>query len=237
MARNPACRGSSGVSLTVITPVGPGHEAPALIARETVRNAALGPFDDVHHLVIHDERGNLGRSAARNLGIKDAETDWLFFLDADDRLRTNALENNDFDSPSTFGAVSLDGIVTHRNVYPCTFQDIALKGARGTLTMGFFCKTEIARQLMFNESMDAGEDFDFYLRLPAFTKRPVPLVDIGYSVKSATGPRGYEKIDWIEICNKQIAKAVEREPEKFNLGHHAVLEAANSPARQRSKVA
>jgi hypothetical protein len=89
--------------------------------------------------------------------------------------------------------------------------------------MGFFCRADVARRLRFNEEMDAGEDFDFYMRLDDFTKIATPLVDIGYDLPSAGGPRGYGRLDWIGACNKIIADYVSREPQKYDLGHHAVL--------------
>jgi hypothetical protein len=153
--------------------------------------------------------------------VEDA--DWYFFLDADDRMREDALLLNDFNAPATFGAVSLDGEILAGNVYPCGWLDIAQNGASGTLSMGFFCKASVARLLRFNTDLDSGEDFDFYMRLPGFTKRRKPLVDIGYSQPSAGGPRGYKKIDWTGICNRVITNALKREPHKYGLSGHGLL--------------
>jgi hypothetical protein len=218
-------------SLTVITPVGPGHHEIAERAQRSVIEAGKGAFNSVVHDVILDKSGVLGRSGARNSGIRRAKSGWLFFLDADDMMRPDALFLIDPWATATFGAVSLDGKILDNNVWPCTWRDIALVGAAGTLSMGFFCRTDVAQELLFNEELDTGEDFEFYLRLPDFTKRRLPLVDIGYSTPSATGPRGYRKIDWTGICNAQIVKAIEREPEKFDLRGDAVL------AKVRSTVA
>src|SRR6185369_8553529 len=196
--------------LAVITPVGPGHEEIVRGAIASVEAAAPGPFS-VRHVLIDDLYGNLGRSKARNRGMVAA--DWYFFLDADDRMRPDALTLNDFDYEATFGAISLDGKITKENVQPCGWQEIARHGAFGTLSMGFFCHADVAQELRFNEDLDAGEDFDFYMRLPNFTKIEKPLVDIGYSLPSAGGPRGYEKIDWVGVCNKVI----------HDFGRHALL--------------
>jgi hypothetical protein len=89
--------------------------------------------------------------------------------------------------------------------------------------MGFFCRADIARELRFNEELNAGEDFEFYMRLHSFTKRDYPLAKIGYDLPSATGPRGYSSLDWVKICNGFIAAAVERNPAKYDLGGDAVL--------------
>jgi len=185
--------------LTVITPVGPGHEKFVERCRQSV---PVSEFYDVRHVIIDDSRGVLGRSKARNSGMDDAE--WFFFLDADDTMRPDALSLNDFGASATFGAISLDGKIYDKNVYPCGWRELAQHGAEGTLSMGFFCRGDVARALRFNEDMDAGEDFDFYLRLPDFVKIERPLVDIGYSKPSAIGPRGYANIDWTGLCNRVI---------------------------------
>lgn len=204
------------MKLVVITPVGPGHEPYVKRCQQSVIDAKYNRigFQQIEHLIIDDTRGEMGRSRARNQGM--IEADWYFFLDADDRMRIDALALNDFKSAATFGAICLDGWVIDTDVYPCGWNEIAKHGARSTLSMGFFCKASVARQLRFNETMDAGEDFDFYLRLPNFVKLQKPLVDIGYSLPSATGPRGYADIDWTGLCNKVID----------DFGRDAVLEKA-----------
>jgi hypothetical protein len=215
--------------LAVITPVGPGHERFVRDAMASVQAAKerIGPFSSVRHIVIADPRGELGRGRARNLGMVD-DADWYFFLDADDRMRPDALEGCLLDAQAVFGAISI-GKTTAKNVYPCGWRELALHGARGTLSMGFFCRADAARQIGFNEALDAGEDFDFYLRLKSFTKIDRPLVDVGYGLPSAAGPRGYAVIDWVGICNELIVSAVAREPAKYDLGGDAVLAKAGDP--------
>lgn len=201
------------MKLVVITPVGPGHDE--LVKRASKSIGTSSQFD-VEHFIIDDLAGRLGRSKARNLGMIDA--DWYFFLDADDMMCPGALELNDFNAAATFGAISLDGKIIKENVWPCGWPEIAKHGALGTLSMGFFCRADVARRVRFNEDMDAGEDFDFYMRLPDFVKIKQPLVDIGYSAPSAGGPRGYKRIDWTAICNKVID----------DLGRDALLEKTRS---------
>ena len=215
------------MKLAVITPVGPGHEKPAeqAIASldkaiEYARDKGRLLFTRIHHVVIDDTEGLMGRSRARNEGMVD--TDWYFFLDADDRMSREALTLNNFDAVATFGAVCLDGCVYEKNVYPCGWDEIAKHGATGTLNMGFFCRADVARNLRFNESMDKGEDFDFYMRLPSFVKIESPLVEIGYHTPSAVGPRGYNEIDWIGVCDKVIR-------DRLDIGRNAVLDAAGHP--------
>lgn len=189
--------------LTVITPVGPGHEFIVGRAIHSVSEATKRPgrFTGVAHSVIFDVEGRMGRGRARNRGMTDG---WMFFLDADDVMMPDALELNDFSSPATFGAVCLDGVVTDNNIWPCDWQSIRKYGARGTLSMGFFYKGS----LRWHENMDAGEDFDFYMRLSSWKKVERPLVSIGRSIPSAGGPRGYERLDWHRECQNVIDRYV-----------------------------
>jgi glycosyltransferase involved in cell wall biosynthesis len=215
------------MKLAVITPVGPGHQGCVKRAIESV--AGRGRFSSVEHVVIDDTCGEMGRGAARNAGMIDA--DWYFFLDADDTMHPDALGAVNLDKQATFGSVRLNH-GNAKNVHPCGWREVALYGARGTLSMGFFCRADVARRLRFNEAMDAGEDFDFYLRLDSFAKIEQPLVIIGYDVPSATGPRGYVRIDWVGICNKLITAAVANDPAKYDLRGDAVLAQAGSPEDQ-----
>lgn len=208
--------------LAVITPIGPGHADIVRRAIESVDRArATSHFSSVSHVTIDDYAGSMGRSRARNIGMR-ADADWFFLLDADDIMRPDALMLNDFSSPATFGAVSLNGAVFD-NIYPCSWRDIALHGARGTLSMGCFVRADVTAR--FNESLDTGEDFDFYMRLPGFRKIARPLVDIGCDTPSAGGPRRSRK-DWTEVCNDIIARYIAADPERYDLGGDAILAAA-----------
>lgn len=208
------------MKLAIITPVGPGHERiadRAMISVSEATSYSWGPFTEIRRQVVPDPEGVIGRSAARNAGMKlHRDADWFFFLDADDEMTPEALTLCDQTVDATFGAVALSGKVVPENVWPCTWFMIGRRcGARGTLSMGFFCRASVALDLLFNEEMDAGEDFDFYMRLPTFTKVKPPLVNIGRDVPSAGGPRGYEALDWIAVCNQIIDDAVKRAPSKF----------------------
>lgn len=191
------------MKLAVVIPVGPGHETYAQDAKDSVRLAwerTHGPFDAIGVACVSDARGELGRSAARNAGVRSMEADWYFFLDADDALMPNAFGLVDLEYPATFGAVCLNGAISADNVFPLVRDDLFRLGAKGTLSMGCFVRGEVAKATPFDESLDAGEDFDFYLRLPGFVKIKESLVSIGYRNPSAGGPRGYETIRWFDVC-------------------------------------
>lgn len=193
------------MKVAVIIPVGPGHEELAKRAVASVRSAWAthrGPFTEFVVHVVDDTKGELGRSAARNRGMDEAPADWHFLLDADDEMYTGAFRLVDLEASATFGAITLLGRRYRRDVWPCTRDTLLARGAHGTLSMGCFVRGDLG--LRFDESLDAGEDFDFYMRLPSFTKRLEPLVSIGYDQPSAGGPRGYESIDWLKACNEAI---------------------------------
>lgn len=187
-------------------PVGPGHERFSVDAVRSVWRAwgSPGSFTDLEIAVVGDARGERGRSASRNVGVREHPGDWYFFLDADDRMLPGAFERVELGASATFGAVCLDGKVSKDNVYPLTREGLFVHGAKGTLSMGCFVRGDVARETPFDETMDVGEDFDFYLRLPGFVKVREPLVSIGYRLPSAGGPRGYETVRWVEACRKVI---------------------------------
>jgi len=58
------------------------------ISRKTLNNQTRFSWN-----IILEEEGNVGK--ARNIGIENAEGEFLFFLDADDYIENNALENLD----------------------------------------------------------------------------------------------------------------------------------------------
>ncbi len=195
------------MTVTVVIPVGPGHAELAERAIASVHTAwetTRGPFTGYWLAVIGDDAGELGRSRARNLAMREQPADWLFLLDADDTMHPRAFERVVLAEPATFGAIYLDGIPYRGNRYPVTRATLFEHGADGTLSMGCFVRGDLG--LEFDEEMDVGEDFDFYARLPGFVKIAEPLADIGYGAPSASGPRSSAGVDWREACAAALAR-------------------------------
>lgn len=216
------------MKLVVVTGVGPGHATAVHEAVASVRRAMEynTQFDHVTHDLVDDTQGILGCPGAKNAGIaRNPDADWYFFLDADDLMEPLALRLNDFNAAATFGAVKLRGREHYKNVYPCTFRDIAIHGAGGTLTMGFFCNGPVARDLKFDDTDELTDDFKFYLRLPSFTKVAPAICTTCVDVPSSVGPRriGADTADWTGACNVLIAQAVKDHPDKFNVSSEDVL--------------
>lgn len=190
------------LTLAVIIPIGPGHKRLAVAAQRSVVAAWRhpGPFAYIDIIPISDPHGALGRSAARNKGMDACLADWYFFLDADDVMMPDALTHVQLDAPATFGAVHLSrGRI--ENQWPATKADLVRLGPLGTLSMGCFVRGDLG--VRFNETLDVGEDFDFYMRLPGFVKVQAPLVCIGYHHPSAVGPRA-SKQNWATAAWERI---------------------------------
>ena len=162
----------------VITPVGPGHKELAKEALGSVTQASIasqGPFSVVSHILVDDTKGELGRSEARNWAVKQAHRvgfEWVFFLDADDLMLPSAFESvkdymeldaiwgTIFDvSPGEDRALPRDQVSVH------SLKDLLDNDPYQTLQMGHFVRSEIALDNPFDITMDAGEDFDCYVRL------------------------------------------------------------------------
>jgi len=192
------------MKLAVITPVGPGHESILPLAALSVLHLEYHEFTEIQHVIVNDTEGKLGRSKARNLGMISA--DWYFFLDADDVIMPYAPRLVKGQSVAVFGAVQINGRVPPINKWPCRIEDVYKHGGEGTLCMGFFVKAEIAREIRFDETLDRGEDFDFYMRLPSFYKVKLPLVSVNSKIPSAVGPKGYEELDWQKTCREVVER-------------------------------
>ena len=165
----------------VITPIGPGHERLFHECNKSVQTAiqhSRGPFLEISTIVVNDTLGEKGRSAARNEAVrraKSANIEWLYFLDADDLLFANAFDliksyANEYDAiwgnivevlpESNQITLRIPQIVTMHSI-----KELLLFDPYITLQMGHFVRTEVAVENPFNESMNTGEDFDYYLRV------------------------------------------------------------------------
>jgi tetratricopeptide (TPR) repeat protein len=205
----------------VITPVGPGHEdlyneclASILKSFDTEK----GNFSEVMPIRIDDIHGKLGRSRARNHGISKAVEqgfEWIFFIDADDLMAPSAFEYvspylDEFDG--IWGSIwpiekgerkpkerpyQLPFLYSIKDVWSC---DPSL-----TLGIGHFVRTSAALSEPFDESLDAGEDFDYYMRV--WTKHKCIKIPLPFwyhrrgthsqGRRSATGTEWRERVEKI----------------------------------------
>lgn len=217
------------MKLGVITPVGPGHEEAYAACRQSVLDAWAynpGPFTALELLPMWDLQGAFGRSRRRNDGIAAAQElgcDWLFFLDADDLMYAQAFEEaapylvdhdavwgNICEMPyGRFDLVRLRGgqLKSTEDV-----DDILRTDPFFTLQMGHFVRAECAAAVGFDEAMNTGEDFRYYLQICEryrFIKAPCILF-INQRGRHSQGPQAADGAQWREAVQREIRGAAAR---------------------------
>jgi glycosyltransferase involved in cell wall biosynthesis len=198
----------------IIIPVGTGHEAlyeEALASVHKSFQGYNGIFSEIVPLKIDDPEGKLGRSKARNLGIKralDLGAEWLFFLDADDLMVPHAFGYvtpyvQDFDAiwGSIWSIEEGEAIPKERpfqEPFLYNIKEVLSYDPFETLQMGHFVKTAVARETLFDENRNTGEDFDYYLRVwekHRCIKIPLPLFYNRRGLRSR-GPKSATGVEW-----------------------------------------
>lgn len=207
----------------IVTPIGPGHEKAyqsAVVSIEIAARKSQGPFDAIELFPVYDLKGELGRSKARNLGVESAHAagcDWIFFLDADDLMFEEAFRSIT-DLVHAYDAIwgliceaphgRLDAVQLRPNQLPPTtsIHDLLKVDPFLSIQMGVFVRTAIALQNPFDEAMDTGEDFKFYLA--CWTKcRCVKgkfILFVNVRGNHSIGPRSADGVRWRESVARQI---------------------------------
>lgn len=237
--------------IAVVTPVGPGHAALYAECRASVQAAwrsKRGPFSALSFIAVDDSEGKLGRSRARNIGIDRAlqqGADWLFFLDADDLMVEGAFGSvapyvGDHDA--VWGLIlglSPGAARPHLRIPQIismnTFDDLLLFDPFLTLQMGHFVRTPVAHAVRLDEAMDAGEDFDYYLRAWS-AHRCVKVAReffINRHARHSTGPRSASAEDWgATVRGRQRA---ERAKHNVNIDSPVALAVRNARIAELQK--
>ncbi len=229
--------------VAVVTPVGPGHAALYAECGASVEAAwrsGHGPFATLSLIAVDDGEGRLGRSRARNIGIDralDEGADWLFFLDADDLMVAGA-----FDAMTSLvaGHDAVWGLIlglspgaarAHLRIPQIVgmdaLDDLLLFDPFLTLQMGHFVRAPVAATMRFDESIDAGEDFDYYLRLWRAHRcaKVAREFFINRHARHSTGPRAASAEAWgTAVRGRQRA---EREKHGLVADSAAALEIRN----------
>jgi len=150
-------------------------------------------------------------SRCRNSGVRAAaeqQVDWIFFLDADDLMAPQAFA---LASPYLLEYDAVWGLIysfDHNRSRPAErpgqlktindVTDLLSVDPFLTLQIGHFVRTRVALTTPFDPSLDAGEDFDYYLRVWAkyrCVKTPYPFFFNRRGLHS-TGPRSADGRQW-----------------------------------------
>jgi glycosyltransferase involved in cell wall biosynthesis len=209
--------------LAIITPLGPGHEKILSACRTSVEALEVPEKWAVEHIVIDDSKGQLGRSRARNDGIKQAlqlGAQWLFFLDSDDVIDQKALIRAEPLLPrvdALWGLIaSFDGESSPRNrefQLPFINEFTLLLAGEPYLTLqiGHFVRCEVAAEICFDESLNCGEDFKFYYALwSAHRCLKVPL-NFFYNRRGlhSQGPRSATGAEWSAMTRRLTSETID----------------------------
>ncbi|MDB5808189.1 MAG: FkbM family methyltransferase [Betaproteobacteria bacterium] len=206
-----------------VTPVGPGHVERARECKSSIEAAwceSRGPFSELEFYFVDDSAGKLGRSKARNDGTQQAQqagADWIFFLDADDLMTPRAFsifeEHADqFDAVWGLMAIKSPDEREHHIRFPQamtlrSLDELLLFDPFMTLYMGHFVRTSAALTLPFDEAMDAGEDFDYYLKAwKDYRCIKLPeVLSVNRADRHSTGPRAATSDQWRISATAQLA--------------------------------
>jgi glycosyltransferase involved in cell wall biosynthesis len=190
------------MKVAIIIPVGPGHEHYPKIYDAPVGGSVI---------YVPDHHGLLGRSKARNMGMEMApkDTEWFFFLDADDELELGAyakMQRAVLAAPKAkaiFGSISgwtSRGIRRlFYNSYPKSWDELVELDTESVFCISALFRAPEALEIGFKEDLDTTETLEFSMAFIA--KHPWVKSRLVFSLchtdrPSAGGPRGYDTLDW-----------------------------------------
>lgn len=134
-----------------------------------------GSPDDTRSVVesIQDDRirymrheKNKGLPAARNTGIRAAKGEYIAFLDDDDEWRENKLERQ-LQAIEHFDAVVCGALISGRPRSVHNRPNVTLDDLRDYIPdpSGLLVKASVIKDLLFDESLKLGEDWDAFIRI------------------------------------------------------------------------
>ncbi len=182
--------------------------------------------------LYHSEKGV---SNARNLGMQEASGKWIVFVDADDKIKTDQLNNLFDDTKCEDADMILYGHCIQKNIKSVTdkeeiytgveIEDIRVKMLENpTRYMQVWAKLLsreliISNNLEFNTKIRLAEDSDFILRYSRFCKKIVlsPSCIYEYSLNPVSTMRIFDaqkEKDYIYAMNES-AKYIDKESSRI----------------------
>ena len=145
-------------------------------------------FQGKYSNVIGIKQENKGVSAARNAGLEIGKGAFVTFVDSDDRITVNSLQDilayiDQYDLDILYTEIeTIDEAGKHISYFPATGKQNEIKDGfshpRRTYTPTFY-RRNLLQDIRFNKSIAIGEDTVFNAKVQAFAKR-VSQIDIPY---------------------------------------------------------
>ena len=200
-------------AITVVIPVGPGHEHLLMDAVDSVdaqtfrqwelivvndTGAPLGNLPSWVHVI--DTEGRVGVATARNIGIAAGRAQLFLPLDADDYLQPTALQHMFEWADQTGDTIYSDWYDEYADgrceVYEAPDYDAALLTKKGAIhaVTALYPKAVWLALGGFNEEVSAWEDWDFQIAMAAkgYCSQRIPLPLWNY--RKDTGKRREENV-------------------------------------------
>jgi GT2 family glycosyltransferase len=132
-------------------------------------------FKDFNNFTIYRNQNEKGFANALNFGVSLISTKYTVRIDIDDRmsperiniLKTHLIKNNLDLCGSGYVSVDEKGIIKSKRLFPLTNNNIKKTFFKGYFAMGgalILTKTDVFKQIQFDQSMVPSEEFDFFIR-------------------------------------------------------------------------
>ncbi len=214
------------VLITVVIPVGPGHEQLVIDAVDSVDaqtfrlwecivvNDTGFPLPTLPNWVRQiDTVGSLGVAAARNVGLREAKSSLFIPLDADDTLESTALarmfevwqEHKDYVYPDWYERWD-EKDARPTQVWECDDYDATFLLKKGCLhaVTALYPLSAWKDVGGFDESLSAWEDWDFQLGLAKLGICGIHLPEPLFTYRKSTGMRREENYSEFESSKQGI---------------------------------